>query len=34
MLGDRFAFSDPHRIHVKRKGEMTVYFLTGSRPNN
>jgi class 3 adenylate cyclase len=31
LLGDRYAFSDQHRVHVKGKGEMTTYFLTGRR---
>jgi adenylate cyclase len=34
LLGDRYTFSDPQRIRVKGKGEMTTYFLTGRKPDN
>src|SRR5205814_5491917 len=29
LLGDRYTFSDVHRVQVKGKGEMTTYFLIG-----
>jgi class 3 adenylate cyclase len=31
LLDGRYTFSDPRRLNVKGKGEMTTYYLTGRR---